>query len=86
MRDDPGVPLRHYMREHPGSGVRFCCTGCMASHDVPVARVVKRLQVRGLGGEETGVRAVAWFAERPCARCGAMRWETAPAFVSAKRG
>jgi hypothetical protein len=79
MRDDPGVPLAHYL-QHPGAGVRFHCRACQASHDVPVARVVGRLKAHGLGDEQTGVRAVAWLADQPCARCGAVRWETTPAF------
>jgi hypothetical protein len=80
MRDDPGVPLAHYLNDHQGAGVRFYCRACHASHDVPVGRVVERLKARGLGGEETGVRAVARLADQPCARCGAMKWETTPAF------
>jgi hypothetical protein len=46
-------------------GVRFHCRGCQASHDVPVSRVVERLKARGLGDEQTGVRAVAWLADHP---------------------
>jgi len=77
---DPGVPLSHYVANHPTAGVRFTCEACQASHDVPVADVVARLRARGLGDEQTGIRAVASFAERPCQRCGAMRWSTRPAF------
>lgn len=76
---EPGVPLRHYLRDHEGVGVRFTCLGCQKSFDVPVAKVVARLEARGLGGEETGVCEVARFAERPCARCGATWWNTRPA-------
>lgn len=78
--NDPGVPLSHYLDDHSGVGVRFTCQGCQASHDVPVAAVIERLKARGLGDEQTGIREVAKVAERPCARCGAMRWETRPAF------
>lgn len=77
-QNEPGVPLAHYL-EHEGAGVRFTCNGCQASRDVPVAAVIARLQARGLGDATTGVRAVARLAERPCARCGAMKWETRPA-------
>lgn len=78
--DDRGVPLSHYLRHHPDAGVRFHCDGCGASYDVPVAQVVERLKARGLGGEETGVREVAKLSTRPCARCGAKKWVTRPAF------
>lgn len=74
------VPLAHYLAHHPGSGVRFTCCACETSHDAPIAAVIERLKARGLGDERTGVREVAGFAERPCPRCGAMRWETRPAF------
>lgn len=80
MPFDPGVPLGHYLQHHPSSTVRFHCDGCQASHDVPVEQVVERLKARGLGGEDTGVREVAKFSTRPCARCGAMKWVTRPAF------
>ena len=78
--DDPGVPLSHYLRDHSGVRVRFTCEACQASYDVPVEAVVERLQVRGLGGEQTGIREVARHAERPCRACEAMKWETRPAF------
>ena len=78
--DDPGVPLAHYLSDHSGVGVRFTCGACAASHDVPVAQVIARLKARGLGDEQTGVREVAKLADRACVRCGAMRWETRPAF------
>lgn len=79
---EAGVPLGAYRRNFDGFGVRFICTACQASHDVPIERVLARLQARGLGGEATGIRDVARRAARPCRRCGAMRWETRPAFPS----
>lgn len=78
--DEPGVPLSHYLHAHEGVGVRFTCEACQYSHDVPVGQVVERLKASGLGGEETGVREVAKFSTRRCAKCGAVRWETRPAF------
>lgn len=78
--NDPGVPLAHFLEHHPAVGVRFTCCACQASHDVPVARVIERLKVRGIGDERTGIRAVAALAERPCAHCRAMAWETRPAW------
>lgn len=78
---DPGVSLSHYLAEHPGVGVRFTCESCQDSHDVPMPDVIARLKERGIGGEHTGIRAVARLADRPCQRCGAMRYETRPAFV-----
>lgn len=83
-QDRDGVPLAHYLTEHPGCGVRFYCTSCAGNVYAPVGQVVARLKARGLGDEGTGIRAVARFAERPCARCGAMRWETMPAFGLAR--
>jgi len=77
--DAPGVPLFKYDDGKGGYGVRFACRACMSSHDEPLARVIERLRVTGLGDEKTGIRAVAKFARRPCRRCGALKWETEPA-------
>jgi hypothetical protein len=82
---DPGVPLRHYLEQHDGVGVLFQCRACMAWHEVPIPRVLARLKVRSLGGEQTGIREIARFAKRPCPRCGAVRWETRPAFPASRR-
>lgn len=83
MRDEnpDGVPLSHY-REHAGCGVRFCCNACARSFDVPLERVISRLERQGLGGPSTGIRAVAGLATRSCDRCGGRSWETRPAFAS----
>jgi hypothetical protein len=80
MPDDPGVPLQHYRDEHPGTGVRFYCGACAASHDVAIGLVIERLTARGLGDATTGIRAVAALSDHPCRRCGKVRWQTAPAF------
>ncbi|MFI4973248.1 MAG: hypothetical protein ACHP84_01770 [Caulobacterales bacterium] len=80
---DPGVPLSHY-RQH-GAGVRLTCRDCMQHLDLPLEAVIARLEARGVGGGQTGVREVARYVAGPCGRCGGNRWETAPAFVSAAR-
>ncbi len=77
---DIGVPLRHYIEHHPKVGVRFICQGCAQTTDRPMAEVVAGLKARGLGGEATGIRAIARLLTRPCARCGRIYWETRPAF------
>jgi hypothetical protein len=80
MLDIPGVPLAYYLQHHPACAVRFYCAGCHASHEESVMHVVERLKAQRLGDERTGVRAVARFADEPCARCGARRWETRPSW------
>jgi len=80
MADEPGVPLSHYLTHSPPVGVRFHCDGCQRWHDVDTADVVARLKAAGLGDEQTGIREVARLSRRPCARCGAVKWETRPAF------
>jgi len=79
--DDAGIPLSHYLTDHPGTGVRLHCESCQYNYDVPMEKVVERLKARGSGDERTGVREVARFAERPCPRCGARRWSSRPAWV-----
>jgi hypothetical protein len=82
MRDDagPGVPLGHY-RQH-GAGVRLTCRDCQLHADLPLEAVIARLEARGVGGAQTGIRAVARLVRRPCARCGGWRFVSAPAFPS----
>lgn len=77
---DPGVPLSHYLDKHAGIAVRFTCTSCMLHRDVPVLAVVARLEARGIGSAETGVREVGRLSNAPCSRCGKVRWETTPGF------
>lgn len=76
---EPGVPLEHY-RRHRGCGVLFHCTGCQKHWAVPIDDVVRRLEQRRLGGEQTGIKAVAQFVEKPCPRCGGFKFETRPGF------
>jgi hypothetical protein len=78
MTDD-GVPLSHYLSDHPDTAVRFGCTACQRSQDLDLPLVLARLKARRIGDERTGIRALARLADRPCPRCGAMRWETRPA-------
>jgi hypothetical protein len=83
-RAHPGVPLAHY-RQH-GAGVRLTCLDCMGHRDLPLEGVIKRLKVRGLGDDETGIRAVAGFVSAPCPTCAGRRFETAPAFPTRPKG
>ena len=78
-QSDPGVPLFQYRDPGGSYGVRFCCTACMYSFDAPLQSVIDKLMARGKGSDRTGIKAVARLTTRPCPRCGAMRWETAPA-------
>lgn len=77
MPDEPGVSLAHY-RQHR-AGVLLICNACQKSRTLNLEAVIRRLQERGVGGPETGIRAVARFVSQPCA-CGAVRWETRPYF------
>lgn len=83
MSREPGVPLGRYLSLGPGMGVEFICLDCFHRWDVELETVIGRLASRGVGGAETGVKEVAEFAERPCARCGGQRLETRPAFPPA---
>lgn len=74
---DPGVPLSKYDPE--SFGVRFDCSSCRDSFDVPLLEVIDRLKARRIGDEHTGIRAVATLSTKPCSRCGAVKWMTMPA-------
>jgi hypothetical protein len=79
---DPGVPLAHY-RQH-GAGVMLICLRCQNGRTFGLEPVIRRLEARGLGGERTGIRAVAGFVREPCPSCGAGRFETRPAFPQSR--
>lgn len=80
---DTGVELAHYLLDGRCC-VRFSCMGCQMARDFPVQQVIDRLKARGLGGERTGIRAVARFVEKPCPRCNGFRFETTPGWGAAR--
>lgn len=80
---NPGVPLAHY-REHRGS-VILECLDCMGYRRFDLEAVISRLAARGVGGEGTGIRAVASFVRAPCPRCGGSRFESRPYFPGAPK-
>lgn len=84
LRDEtaPGVPLSHY-RQH-GAGVRLTCRDCKAHRDLPLEAVIGRLEARGVGGERTGIVALAQLVRGPCPRCGGSRFVTAPAWAPSR--
>lgn len=73
-----GVPLAHY-REH-GANLLLTCLNCMLSRVFDLERVIARLQEKGLGGAETGIKAVAAFVIEACPRCGHRHYDSAPAW------
>lgn len=81
LNEDGGVPLSHY-REHADRchGVAFHCK-CGAFWVSPLEAVIEELKRRGLGDENTGVRAVVKFSQRPCPKCGGPARQTTPAWA-----
>ena len=75
---DPGVPLAYYRQ--PGDGLRLTCLDCMGHRDTALEPVIRRLEVRGLGDANTGIKAVAGFVTAPCRSFGGSRFETSPCF------
>ena len=68
--------LGELAREYPQGRVRFSCHGCGAAREAPLPQVIAQLIAQGVGDEETDIHDAGLFAERPCHRCGDMRWET----------
>jgi hypothetical protein len=60
--------------------VLLTCLDCHHHRSLDLEAVIKRLEAWGRGGEHTGIKAVAGFAERPCPRCGGWRFATRPDF------
>ena len=77
------VPLGAYRAL--GAGVRLTCRDCKLHRDLDLEAVIQRLAARGVGGEHTGIVALAGLVRRPCARCGGRRWVTGPAFAPGDR-
>ena len=80
----PGVPLAHY-RQH-NDGVTLTCLDCTQHRTFGLEAVIGRLVARGLGGEQTGVKAVAGFVREPCPRCRGSRFESRPYFPPIPKG
>jgi hypothetical protein len=80
----PGVQLAHY-RQHNG-GVTLTCLDCLGHRTFELEAVIGRLAARGVGGEWTGVRAVAGYVRQPCPRCGGGRFESRPYFPPRPKG
>lgn len=78
-RDEPGVPLAHYIEHHPDVGVLFSCP-CGHSLTIAMPTVLARLKALGAGDERTGIRTLGAMRTAPCPRCGRVAWETRPWF------
>jgi hypothetical protein len=73
-----GVPLAAYRANR--ADVLLTCLDCFWRLTIDREVVITRLQARGVGGEDTGIKAVAEFVTRRCPRCGGLRFDTCPAF------
>ena len=56
------------------------CLDCMNHRTFDLEAVIARLAVRGVGGAQTGIKAVASFVRAPCPRCGGERFDSRPHF------
>ncbi len=79
--DNPGVPLGSY--REIDANVLLTCLAFLLHRSLDREKVIARLEARGLGGADTGIRAVASFVEEPCPRCGGRRFESRPDFKTA---
>jgi hypothetical protein len=79
MTADPGVPLKDY--RHVRANVLLICNECQLQRTFDREEVIARLQARGAGGENTGIREVAQHVKEPCPRCKGVSFESRPAFA-----
>lgn len=86
MTDEPGVPLWHYRQHHPSVELLLTCNSCQYSRTFDLDVVITRLQRRGIGGPNTGIRQVAGYTLEDCPRCGKRNWETRPWWPSRETG
>lgn len=73
---EPGVRLGHY-RQH-GADIELTCVKCVRARVVGLEQVIEGLQLRGIGGAETGIKAFGRMLQRPCEHCGAVAWDARP--------
>lgn len=71
------VPLHHYRDQ---ADIRLHCVSCAHRATYKLEAVIRRLQARGIDGENLGIRDLARHTLHDCPRCGARKWETYPAF------
>ncbi len=73
----PGVPLAHYLDDHPDVDVSLSCSTCGRGRVLPMVGVVQRLKARGLDPRRTGICEIAGLVREACG-CGAPKWQTGP--------
>ena len=83
--DEAGVPLRHYLDQHPEVDIMISCP-CGFTSILAMAGVVARLTARGVEAREVGVRSIAALVNRACPRCGALAWRSGPHWPTPKMG
>lgn len=76
---EPGVPLSHYVENHPLTGVLLCCNACSYTRTFNMDVVCERLRQRNIDPQSFGVCEVAKLVREPC-ECGAKAWVTQPAW------
>jgi hypothetical protein len=71
------VPLRHYRDQ---ADTRLHCLPCAYGATYKLERVIRRLNTRGIDGENTGVKDLGRLTVQDCPRCGAKSGRPLPAF------
>ena len=73
-----GVPLAMYRKNR--ANVLLTCLDCFWRQTIDREKLIERPEARGVGGEHTGIKAVAQLVTRACPRCGGRRFDSCPAF------
>lgn len=61
-----------------GARVKLACGACAWSRTYDPARLVQRLDAKGLNGANTAIMHVADHVAWPCPGCGRKRWVSSP--------
>jgi hypothetical protein len=56
------------------------CRDCRLNWTFGLEDVIQRLALRGVGGEGTGIKALAGMVRQPCPRCAGWRFDARPDF------
>ena len=73
------VPVAHYFT-HAGCGLLVTCLGCQLNRRYELPEVIARLESRRVRAQLLGIQDVARYVRGPCPRCGALKFETRPAW------
>jgi len=73
-----GVPLGHYIRNHPTAGVLLTCGNCQRWESYRMDIIVERLKMKRIEPATYSVTEVGKLVRKACRHCGVVKWDSRP--------